>query len=82
VDGLSAVPIQQLFQRASFGPDEIGRLTAAYDAALAVLRLTDRSDPLCELIAAKIIQVYRLGEQDPPRLCVRAIKELGVPLPE
>jgi len=47
-----------------------------------VLRLTDRSDPLCELIAAKIIQVYRLGEQDPPRLCVRAIKELGVPLPE
>jgi hypothetical protein len=76
------VPIQQFLQRASFGPDEIRRLTAAYEAALALLGLTDRSDPLCELIAAKIIQVYRLGEQDPPRLCARAIKELGVPLPE
>jgi hypothetical protein len=76
------VPIQRFLQRASFGPDEVKRLTEAYDAALTLLRLTDRTDPLCELIAAKIIQVYRLGEHDPPRLCARAIKELGVPLPE
>jgi hypothetical protein len=77
-----AVPIQQFLQRPSFGPDEVKRLTDAYEAALTLLGLTDRTDPLCELIAAKIIQVYRLGEHDPPRLCVRAVKELGVPLPD
>jgi hypothetical protein len=76
------VAIQRLLQQAAFGPDEIRRLSAAYDAALDLLRLKDRNDPICELIAAKIIQVYRLGESDPPRLCARAIKELGVPLPD
>jgi hypothetical protein len=80
--GCIGVPIQRFLQRASFGPDEIRRLTQAYEGALELLGLTDRTDPLCELIAAKIIQVYRLGEHDPPRLCARTIKELGVPLPE
>jgi hypothetical protein len=77
-----SVPIQRLLQQASFEPDEIRRLSVAYDAALNLLGLKDRSDPICELLAAKIIQVYRLGETDPPRLCARAIKELGVPLPD
>jgi hypothetical protein len=76
------VPIQRFLQLAAFEPEEISRLTEAYEAALDLLGLTDRTDPLCELVAAKIIQVYRLGEHDPPRLCARTIKELGVPLPE
>jgi hypothetical protein len=65
------VAIQRLIREASFGPDDIRRLTAE-----------DRQDPVTELIAGKIIQVYRLGEQDPPRICARALKELGVPIPE
>jgi hypothetical protein len=76
------VPIHRLFQQGSFDPADIERLTAAYECALELLRLKDRADPVCELIAAKIIQVYRLGERDPPRTCARAIRELGVPIPE
>jgi hypothetical protein len=76
------VAIQRLIREASFGPDDIRRLTAAYDGALDLLRLQDRQDPVTELIAAKIIQVYRLGELDPPRLCARALKELGVAIPD
>ena len=57
-------------------------MTAAYEAALTKLRLVDRTDPLTELIAKKIIEVTRNGEQDPTSICARAIKELGVPLPD
>jgi hypothetical protein len=38
--------------------------------------------PLTELVAAKIIQVTRMGERDPPRICARALQELGIPLPD
>jgi hypothetical protein len=73
------VAIQRLLREASFGPDDIRRLTAAYEGTLDLLRLLDRTDPVTELIAAKIIQVYRMGERDPPRICARA---LGIPMPE
>jgi len=76
------VPIHRFLREGSFRPDEIVRLTSAFDAALQLLHLKDRADPVCELVAAKIIQVYRTGELDPPRICARAIKELGIPVPE
>jgi hypothetical protein len=69
-------------EQAAIGPAETKILSKAYDGALELLLIKDRTDPVCELIAAKIIQVYRLGEHDPARICVRAIKELGVPIPE
>ena len=77
-----AMTIRRLSREASFSPEDIRRLTAAYDAALELLRLQDRSDPVTELVATKIIEVFRAGELDPPRLCARALKELGVPLPD
>ncbi len=76
------MPIQHLLEEASFDPEEIRRLTIAYEATLELLRLIDRADPVCELIAAKIIKVYREGERDPARICARAIKDLGIPMPE
>jgi len=69
-------------QQASFGPAEVAILTDAYDSTLSLLRLIDRTDPVCELVAAKVILVYRLGEHDPAKICARAIKELGIPVPE
>ena len=74
--------INRLMREASFGPAEIAVMTAAYDAALERLRLKDRTDPITELVARKIIEVFRRGEHDPPRICTRAITELGIPLPE
>lgn len=76
------MPIQRLLREASFGPEDVRKLTAAFEGALKLLRLNDRTDPVCELVAAKIIQVFRAGESDPPRICARAVKELGVPIPD
>ena len=63
--------IYRLLQAASFDQSDIDRMTAAYEAALKILRLADRTDPLTELIAKKIIEVARTGEHDPARICAR-----------
>jgi len=76
------MPIGRLLGEGTFDPADINRMTAAYEAALQLLRLKDRDDPLCELIAAKIIQVFRSGEHDPSHLCARALRELGIELPK
>jgi hypothetical protein len=72
--------IYRLLQEAAFSPDDVSRMTAAYETALRLLRLTDRTDPVTEIVAKKIIEVARNGERDPPRICARALKEMGIPL--
>ena len=72
--------IYRLLREAAFSPEDVSRMTAAYEAALRLLRLTDRTDPVTEIVARKIIEVTRLGEHDPPRICARTLKELGIPL--
>lgn len=57
-------------------------MAMAFEAALALLQLDDKADPVCEIVATKIIQVFRAGEHDPPRICAMAIKELGIPVPD
>jgi hypothetical protein len=70
--------IYRLIANGSFGPDEIDAMTAAYEGALIDLRLTDRDDPITELIAKSIVNVTATGERDPVRIKQRAINALGV----
>jgi hypothetical protein len=74
------VPLQRLVQEAAFDPAEVGRLALAYEAALELLRQIDRTDTTKELVAKKIIEIARSGEDDPPKICARALVELGLPL--
>jgi hypothetical protein len=76
------VAIYRLLRETSFSPDEIERMTAAYEAVLKALRLSDRTDPITELIAKKIIEVARNGEHDPGRICAGILCDLGVSVPE
>jgi hypothetical protein len=71
------VAIYRLLQSSVFGPEEVERLGAAYEHALKVLGLADRTDPITELVAKKIIEVARSGEADPARISALAIKALG-----
>jgi hypothetical protein len=73
--------IYRLLQEASFSQEDISCMTAAYEAALELLRVKDRADPVTELIANKIIEIRRNGERDAPKICARAIRELDLPLP-
>jgi hypothetical protein len=69
--------IHRLLRNTAFGPEEIVRLVAVYEETLRALRLKDRSDPITQLVAEKIIAVGRLGIEDPAEISKLALKELG-----
>ncbi|HUI15539.1 MAG TPA: hypothetical protein VL048_18945 [Xanthobacteraceae bacterium] len=73
------VPIYRLLQQSAFGPEEIDRLAAAFEESLRALQLQDRSDPLSETIAKKLIEIAQTGERDPRLLRKRAFEALDLP---
>jgi hypothetical protein len=74
--------IYRMIRESVFEPEAIERMTAAYEDALKVLGLTDREDPLTELVARKIIALAEVGETDPDRLCQRALQALSTNQPK
>jgi hypothetical protein len=67
-----------LTQNPSMGPEEIAVLTDAYEHTLRKLNLVERSDPITQLIAKKIIEIHQRGERNPQKLSELTMKELGV----
>ena len=65
--------IHRLFQNMPMTPEDIGRLAAAYEATLKMLELADRSDPLTQLVASKIIEIGQTGVRDPLQISAMAI---------
>lgn len=75
------VATYRLFQEAAFGLEETEQMQAAYEAALKLLRLSDRADPVTELIAQRIVEAIRKGGDDPAEICTRVLLDLGVSFP-
>jgi hypothetical protein len=51
------VPIRLFFEHDhSFGPEDIAKMSAAFEAALGKLGLVDRSDPATHAVAKLIIE--------------------------
>jgi hypothetical protein len=59
-----------------FEPEDVRAITAAFEAALSKLRLTDRKDPMTMTLAKLIIRLATDGERDPQRLCDGALEIL------
>ena len=70
--------IHRLIANGSFGPDEIEVMKAAYEAALIDVGVTDRDEPITELIAKSIVNATSTGERDPKVVMERALNALGV----
>jgi hypothetical protein len=70
--------IYRLFQNSPLGPEEISRLSEAYERTLRTLSLVDRNDPLTEMIAKKIIEIGQTGVKEPAQISQLAIKGLGI----
>jgi hypothetical protein len=73
------MPIYRLLQNTPMGPEEISRLTTAYEQALSTIGIVDRDDPLAELLARKIIEIAQTGVREPRDISTLAIKEIGIP---
>ena len=73
------VAIYRLLQKSAFGPDDIKRMSDAYERALVALELKDRDDPLTETIAKLIVEIAQTGEKDPRSICEHALRRLREP---
>jgi hypothetical protein len=71
--------IYRLVQNVPMGPEEIKRLTTAYELTLKALGLKNRSDQLTQLIAKKIFEIGQTGIEDPLEISKLAMKQLGIP---
>lgn len=49
----------------SFGPEEIGIMTTAFEGILSDLNLVDRNDPVVTMVAKLVVELVRNGERDP-----------------
>jgi hypothetical protein len=65
--------IYRLFQNSAFTPEDIVRLSSAYEAALKALNLT-RTDAATEQVASSIIQVAQSGVHDPEKICAAVVE--------
>ena len=75
--GANPVAIYRIFKERAFEPEAVICMARAYESALLALRLTDRQDPLTEIVAKKIIEIAETGERDPDRLRDRALEKIG-----
>jgi hypothetical protein len=76
------VAIYRLLQNSGFGPEDIERMTTAYEKMLVLLGLKDRSDPMTEIVAKRVIEVAQTGEKDPDLICALILEGMGIPPPQ
>jgi hypothetical protein len=70
------VSIFGMFHNSAFEPDDVRRMTEAFELALKAIQLQDRVDPLAEALAKHIISIVQTGEKDPARVSALALERL------
>jgi hypothetical protein len=72
------MPINRLLQNSKLKPAEREVLNLAYIRALRLLHLKDRSDPICEIVARKIIEIGATAAGDPVVISEIAVRQLAL----
>jgi hypothetical protein len=71
------MPINRLFRDSKIKLEEVERLNQAFAFTLDALHLVDRNDPVCEIVARKVIEIGASGAYDPKEISKIAVKQLG-----
>jgi hypothetical protein len=71
------MPLDRLLERRGIGSEDSERLKQAFNLALNGLNLVDRSDPICEIVARKIIEIGMDGTRDPQDIAALTIRQLS-----
>ena len=69
--------LDRLLERRGVGSEESEILRQAFNLTLNGLYLVDRNDPICEIIAHKIIEIGLDGSRNPREIAALVIKQLG-----
>jgi hypothetical protein len=75
----AVMPINRLLREGKIEPEEVERLNRAFTFTMKSLHLVDRNDPICEIVARKVIEIGASGAHDPEEISRIAIKQLGLP---
>ena len=59
-------------------PEEIELLNKAFNHALNLLGVVDRSDPLCDMVARNVIEVGASGPSEPREIAEMAVARIGL----
>jgi hypothetical protein len=73
-----AMPINRLLREGKIKPEEVERLNRAFTFTLDRLNLVDRNDPVCEIVARKVIDIDAAGTHDPKEIAELAAKQFGI----
>jgi hypothetical protein len=75
--GHGIMPINRLLTESKLNAQDIKRLNEAFDLTLRGLHLVDRNDPICELVARRIIDIGTDVTRDSKQIAALAVKQLG-----
>jgi len=71
------MPINRIL-KGKRAPEEIELLNKAFNHALNLLGVVDRNDPLCDMVARKVIEVGALGPSEPREIAEMAVARIGL----
>ena len=70
------MPYRNLLEGASFDPETVQAMCAAYDKAKIELRDSGQPDVVREVIARRILKLAQAGERDANRVCAGALSAI------
>ena len=71
------MPIKRLLDQSSFTPKQRQVLELAFRRALRKLELVDCNDPICEIVADKVIKIGASGASDAAAIAEMAVSQLN-----
>ena len=72
------MPINRLFEDGKIKPEDLERLNRAFTFTLKSLHLVDRNDPICEIVARKVVELDLAGTHDPKEIAKLTAKAFGI----
>jgi hypothetical protein len=73
------MPIKRLLKDGKQKPEQVERLDRAFSLTLKSMHLGDRDDPICKIVAHKVIEIDKAGTHDPQEIAKLAVRQLGGP---
>ncbi|HET7887825.1 MAG TPA: hypothetical protein VFL62_16505 [Bradyrhizobium sp.] len=72
------MPITRLMEDDNFTPEQRHILELAFNDILRRLGLVARNDPICDLVAERMIDIHKRGVTDAVALAQITLREIGV----
>ena len=71
------MPIKRLLDQSSITSEQRHVLELAYSRVLRRLKLVDRNDPICEIVAQTVIEIGLSGANDAAAIAEMACRQLA-----